>query len=127
MTLATGTTLEVAESGTATIGGNLTIANGAALSFNFTDRTTTPILALTSEKTVTAAGTVKVKVSKSEDMKYPATASGLITRQLTSGFGLAADTPLQLVDKPDWVSGVAVVDGDIVLTLKPRGMMVIFK
>ena len=76
---------------------------------------------------MTAAGTVKVKVSKSEDMKYPATASGLITRQLTSGFGLAADTPLQLVDKPDWVNGVAVVDGDIVLTLKARGMMVIFK
>ena len=127
VTLATGTTLEVAESGTATIGGNLTIANGAALSFNFTDRTTTPILALASEKTVTAAGTVKVKVSKSEDMKYPATTSGLITRQLTSGFGLASDTPLQLVDKPDWVNGVAVVDGDIVLTLKARGMMVIFK
>ena len=127
VTLATGTTLEVAESGTATIGGNLTIANGAALSFNFTDRTTTPILALASEKTVTAAGTVKVKVSKSEDMKYPDTTSGLITRQLTSGFGLAADTPLQLVDKPDWVNGVAVVDGDIVLTLKARGLMLIVK
>ena len=127
VTLAEGTTLEAAESGTATIGGNLTIANGAALSFNFTDRTTTPILALASEKTVTAAGTVKVKVSKSEDMKYPDTTSGLITRQLTSGFGLAADTPLQLVDKPDWVNGVAVVDGDIVLTLKARGMMLIIK
>ena len=127
VTLAEGTTLEAAESGTATIGGNLTIANGAALSFNFTDRTTTPILALASEKTVTAAGTVKVKVSKSEDMKYPDTTSGLITRQLTSGFGLAADTPLQLVDKPDWVNGVAVVDGDIVLTLKARGMMIIVK
>lgn len=127
VTLAEGTTLEVAESGTATLGGNLTIADGAALSFNFTDRTTTPILALASGKTVTAAGTVKVKVSKSEDMEYPATTSGLITRQLTSGFGLAADTPLQLVDKPDWVNGVAVVDGDIVLTLKARGFMIIVK
>ena len=58
---------------------------------------------------------------------YSATASGLITRKLTSGFGLAADTSLQLVDKPGWVSGVAVVDGDIVLTLKAHGMMIIVK
>ena len=127
VTLNGTSTLKVAQSGTVTLGGNLTIANGAALAFNFTDRTATPILALASGKTVTAAGTVKVKVSKSEDMKYPATASGLITRKLTSGFGLAADTSLQLVDKPGWVSGVAVVDGDIVLTLKARGFMLIVK
>ena len=118
-------TLKVAQSGTVTLGGNLTIANGAALAFNFTDRTTTPVLALASGKTVTASGTVKVKVSKSEDMKYPTTASGLIRRQLTSGFGLAANTPLQLVDKPEWVQGVAIVDGNIVLTLKKRGFVVI--
>ena len=120
-------TLKVAQSGTVTLGGNLTIANGAALAFNFTDRTTTPVLALASGKTVTASGTVKVKVSKSEDMKYPTTASGLIRRQLTSGFGLAANTPLQLVDKPEWVQGVAIVDGNIVLTLKKRGFVVIVK
>ena len=82
---------------------------------------------LASGKTVTASGTVKVKVSKSEDMKYPTMASGLIRRQLTSGFGLAANTPLQLVDKPEWVQGVAIVDGNIVLTLKKRGFVVIVK
>ena len=120
-------TLEVAESGTVALDGNLTVADGAVLSFNFTDRATTPVLCLASGKTATASGTIKIKVSKPEEMKYPSTASGSAERQLTSGFGLAANTPLQLLDAPEWVSNVAVVDGDIVLTLKKRGFLVIVK
>jgi hypothetical protein len=32
-----------------------------------------------------------------------------------------------VVDPPDWVDAVAVVDGNIVLTIKPKGFMVIVK
>ncbi len=54
-----GATLEVAQSGTATLGGALTLAAGAALAFSFTELETPPVLA----GTAVDAGTVNVKVS----------------------------------------------------------------
>ena len=127
VTLQDTSTLEVSQSGTVTLGGNLSIADGAALGFNFTDRAATPVLALASGKSATAAGTIKVKVSKSDDVAEVSSGGSLLTRKITSGFGLPASTPDALEDAPKWARGVAVVDGDIVLTLKSKGFFLLIQ
>lgn len=127
VTLEDTSTLEVSQSGTVTLGGNLSIADGAALGFNFTDRAATPILALASGKSAAAAGTIKVKIAKSDDVAEVSSAGELLTRKITSGFGLPVNTPVALEDAPKWVRSVAVVDGDIVLTLKSKGFFLVIK
>ena len=122
VTMGSGTTLAVAESGTATVGGNLTLNDGACLGFNFTNRTTAPTLAIASGKTVTASGTVKVKVSGiwPKGGTYP----------LTSGGGFAGvAVALDETDKPKWAAGVSVDEttGNIVLEVKPRGTAIIVR
>jgi hypothetical protein len=113
--------LEVAESGTVTLGGDLTLADGATLGFNFTERRTTPKLDVTG-KTVIAEGTVNVKVTFAEDI-IPQGGCHI----LTSGGAFAGKT-VSLVDKPDWVNGVSVnADGDIVLEMKKSGLILIVK
>ena len=118
VTVNTGATLEVAESGTATIGGALTLAEGASLAFNFTEKAAAPVLSATS---ATLPTTVNVKVSS---------ANGLYVKggryELTSG-GAFTGANVTLVDKPDWVKGVSVVDGEIVLDVKPKGTFIIVK
>ena len=60
VTVNTGATLSVPEAGTGTVGGNLTLANGAALAFKLDgDNETT--LALASGKTLAATATVGIK------------------------------------------------------------------
>jgi len=34
---------------------------------------------------------------------------------------------VNLVDKPEWAQGANVVDGNIVLSVKPKGFMIIVK
>ncbi len=62
ISVASNATLQVAQSGKVELGGNLTLADGAALGFNFTEKGTAPVLDVT-DKTVTVNGTVKVKIS----------------------------------------------------------------
>lgn len=120
--LSAGTTFELAQSGTAVaLGGNMTLAAGASLAFNFTDKRTAPLLNANG-KTVTAAGTVKVKVSSSDDIKPK---GGRYT--LTSGGAFAGKTVELVADAPKWVKGVSVVDGDIVLDVKFGGIVVIIR
>ena len=69
-----GATLEVAQSGTATLGGALTLAAGAALAFSFTELETPPVLA----GTAVDAGTVNVKVSAPAE-GFPRAASFALT------------------------------------------------
>ena len=118
-----GATLAVAESGTVTLG-NLTLDDGATLAFNFTDRTTAPILAVSS---VTANGTVKVKVSgkdSSGNNVWPK--AGEYTLTDGGGFtGVSSENISLADDKPDWATGVSVNDaGDIVLQVKARGFSI---
>ncbi len=58
-----GATLEIAESGTVTVAGGLTLEDSATLAFNFTDRATPPVLAVADGKTITATGAVTVNIS----------------------------------------------------------------
>ena len=122
ITVATNATLEVSRSGTVALAGNLTLNDGAVLGFNFTERRTTPVLDLTG-KTVTFGdqSNVVVKVSAPAGMR----ARGG-THTLTSG-GNFADANVTLVNKPDWMNGVSVVDGDIVIDVKPAGIVVIIR
>ena len=119
MTLADGTTLEVAESGTATVDGALTLAEGAALAFNFTEKAAAPVLAVATPATLPA--TVNVKVSAADGVRPR---GGQYT--LTSG-GAFTGANVSLVDKPNWVKGVSVVNGDIVLDVKFRGVFIFVK
>ena len=118
VTLAAGTTLEVAESGTASVS-NLTLAAGATLAFNFTDKRTAPVLAATS---ATLPTTVNVKVSSTNGLRakggrYALTSGGVFTGAnvtLAPGY-------------PDWVKGVSIVDDEIVLDVKSRGTFIIVR
>ena len=118
VTLEDTSTLQVAASGTVTLGGNLTVADGAALAFNFTDKTTPPVLAMADGKTVTlgSQSNVIVKISSKGDLRPK---GGTYT--LTSGGKFADATALLASDSPRWVKGVKVVDGEIVLETRGTG------
>ncbi|MBO4287483.1 MAG: hypothetical protein J5985_04885 [Kiritimatiellae bacterium] len=120
VTMAAGTTLEVAESGTATVDGTLTLAEGASLAFNFTDKRTAPVLAVASPATLPA--TVNVKVSAADGVHPRGGAHAL-----TSGGAFAGATVSLADGAPKWVKGVSVVDGDIVLDVKSGGIVVIIR
>ena len=123
-TVHSGATLAVSESGTNTVE-NLTLKDGAALGFNFTDTTfaTTPVLAASS---VTAEGAVSVKVSSGDDNrpKY-----GKYT--LTSSGGAFAGKTVTCVEKPSWASSVSfnvgVVDGEITLRINQGGIYILVR
>ncbi len=123
LTLNSGTTLRVAESGTVALGGDLTLKAGAMLGFNYTTKDV-PVLNLT-DKTVTfdEGTTTNVVVKISTDGKRGR--GGVNT--LTSG-GKFAGVNISLAEGyPDWVKGISVVDGDIVLDAKPCGFVIILK
>lgn len=114
------TTLKVAQSGTVTLGGNLTLASTAALAFNFTAKKTAPKMAITAASTIPE--TVNVKISANEGIRP----SSSQTHTLTSTFDFTGKS-VNLVDNPDWVKSVDVVDGNLVLTVKPKGMLIVVK
>ena len=124
VTVRGGATLQVAQSGTVALGGGLTLDDGAALGFNFTERRTAPVLDVTG-RTVTLNGDkdVLVKISAEEGMR-PKGGSHVLT--LGDKFVGANVSPA--AGAPDWVKGVSVnADGEIVLDVKPYGAMILVK
>lgn len=120
-TIAAGATLEVAESGTVALGGDLVLKAGAMLGFNYTTRDV-PVLNLT-DKTVTfeEGETTNVTVRISADAGARAHGGKNV---LTTG-GRFADATVTLAEgAPNWASGVAVENGEIVLSVKPVGLAV---
>ena len=104
-------TLQVAESGTVELGGNLTLKNNACLGFNWTDRIA-PMLNL-SGKTVTfdTGATVVVKISA---VKGKRARGG--HNVLTSSGGAFEGVNVALADgAPEWTRGIIVENGEIVL------------
>ena len=92
------------------------------LGFNFTEKTV-PLLDATG-KTVTlgANGAIVVKVTAAEGTRAKGGAN-----VLTAG-GKFANANVSLAeDYPDWVKGVSVVNGDIVLEAKPTGLVIIVR
>ena len=120
--VAANATLEVAQSGTVTLEGNLTLNDGAILSFNYTNRNV-PVLDVTG-KTVTfgSQSNVVVKISAA-DGKTAKNGDNV----LTSGGAFAGANVALAEDSPDWVKGVSVVDGEIVIDVKAIGTMIIVR
>ena len=120
--VASNTTLEVAQSGTVTLDGALTCAEGTTLKFNFTTGRTAPKLVLSQTPTF---GAVKVDVAgvrpsskKNTIIKWP---DGTVWPE---GFDIAS--MFSLADnRPDWVIGIDVEGDSLVLSTKPRGTMII--
>ena len=123
VTVNNGATLQVAQSGTVTLGGGLTLADGAALGFNFTGKQTAPVLNVTG-KTVTLNGNknVTVKVSAADGVRPKGD-----SYVLTSGGKFGDATVSLAADAPDWVSRVKVENGEIVLDVKRKGFVLIVK
>ena len=121
-----GGTLEVASSGTVTLTGNLSLADGTVLAFNFTDRSTPPQLALSSGNTLTASGAVTVKVSAT-GIDRPKAGEYVLTT--CGGFDAAGVTVALAADAPSWAKdGLSVNgDGNIVIYVKPKGTMIIVR
>ena len=119
-TVNSGATLEVAESGTVSLGGNLTLQEGATLKFNFTERDTAPVLDLT-DKTVTVGGQeLEVSLTGTRpaygtDGKYA----------LTSGGKFVGKTAAKSDDCAEWVRNVGVANGDIYAEIANNGLVVI--
>ena len=124
ITLNEGTTLEVAQSGTVALGGALNLKAGAALAFNYTNRGN-PVLDLT-DKTVTfdegETTNVLVKISASAD-KRPFAGKNV----LTSGGKFTGVNVTLAEGAANWVKGIDVVDGEIVLDVKPMGTRIIVR
>ena len=119
LTVQEGGTLGVAESGTVTLGGDLTLDDGTTLAFNFTNRATSPVLAVAAGKTFAANGAVTVKVSGVR----PKGGEKILTT--CGGFDAEGVSVSLAEDAPKWVKGLSVnTDGNIVLDVKPRGLII---
>ena len=119
-----GGALEVAESGAVALGGNLTLADGAILSFNFTERAVAPQLALSSGKTMTVNGAVKVKIA--DGSLRPTGGEKVLTT--CGGFDAEGVTVSLAEGAPKWVRGLSVnTDGNLVLDVKPMGTVILFR
>ena len=124
VTVNAGATLAVSESGTVAQGGALTLADGAALGFNFTQKKVAPVLDLTG-KTVTVNGEVKVKVTAAAGIR-PMIKGDQIA--LTSGGKFTGASVALAEGSADWAKGVSVDEnGDIVLTLKSTGIYILVR
>ena len=124
VTVKDGATLEVAQSGTVALGGDLTLADGATLKFTFTKRAIAPVLDLTS-KTVTFGDQKEIKVTLSGER--PAYGSDGIYF-LTNGGGFS-DEEIQIAaaEQPKWVKAIGLYEGNIYAEVYPAGMMILFR
>ena len=127
VTVQDGGTLEVAESGTVTLNGNLSLANGAALGFNFTDRRDAPVLALASGKSVVFAEGESTNITVNvSGIVWPMSGEKVLTT--CGGFAVDGVAVALAAGAPDWATGVSVNgDSDIVLGVKPMGMMILIQ
>ena len=128
LTMYAGTTLKVAESGTATMGARaFTLDADAALAFNFTEKNVAPVLSMPSATAnyngMSLPSTVNVKISASNGVTPK---RGTYTLTSGSAFKFTGKA-IRLVDPPAWVKSVDVIEGNLVLTVRPMGLMVIVR
>ena len=118
-----GSTLEVAQAGTVTLAGDLKLDNNTALAFNFTESANPPVLALATGKsdifTSGASTNIAVKVSGAR----PRGGEKILTT--CGGFNTDGVNVSLAEDVPNWVKGLRVNDdGNLVLDVKPRGLII---
>ena len=127
MTVNSGATLSLPQSGAVTLGGDLELADGSTLAFNFTERKVGPLLALASEKSLSfvGEGEKNIAVKVSGDV-WPVGGKHILTA--TGGFKAEGVTVSLAAGSPKWAKGVYVnEDGNIVLDVKPMGTRVIVR
>ena len=121
-TVSSGATIEVAQSGSLSFGRDLTLADGAILGFNFTDRTP-PVLNL-SGKTVTLNGqkniVVKITAAEGKSAKRGANV-------LTAGGKFAGANVTLAEGAPKWAKRVRVDNNEIVLDVISLGTYIIVR
>ena len=119
VTVTNEATLLVAQSGTVSLHRDLTVADGARLGFNFTEKNAIPVLDVSAgDVTFGGQSNVVVKVSAADGVRAR---SGANT--LTYG-GKFAGVHVALADGyPDWVKDIGIVDGEIVLDVKQGGLI----
>jgi len=123
ISVASNATLQVAQSGKVELGGNLTLDDGAALGFNFTEKKVAPVLSVATSATLPEGGTIAVKISATEGIRPKGG-----DHTLTSGGKFAGATVSPAAGAPSWVKGVSVnSSGDIVLTVKRKGFVVFIR
>ena len=123
VTVENGATLEVAASGTATHRGNLSLADGACLGFNFTEKTDTPTLA--ASVNVSLPATVNVKISSADGVRPK---SGTYVLTSFGGFDAEGVSAQLAAGAPDWVKSLSVNDdGNLELTMKRKAFTLIVK
>ena len=123
ITVESGATLEVAESGTVKLGCNHKFEDQAILKFNFTRRKEAPILNL-ADKTVEFGNNKSIKVSLSGVRPV----SNFGGRWVLTTGGKFADIAVELVENsPDWVLGVGVENGEIYVNIKPEGTRIVVR
>ena len=124
VTMNGGTTLKVAGSGAVVLDGALTLADGATLAYNFTERNVTPVLVATNG--VTVADAVNIKVSSTGKVR-PVGGEHV----LTTGGGFTGKTVTLVTDGlPHWMTGGSLSvngDGNIVLSVISDGTTLIFR
>ncbi len=126
ITVHDGATFEVAQSGTVALVGDLALKSGSKIGFNFTDRTTVPVLDAT-DKTVTfdSAETtnVTVRIASSDGIRPTGGA-----KVLTSGGGFTDATVSLAEHAPDWITDISVNDdGNIVIDVKPEPLIILLR
>ena len=125
LTIKGGAALEIPESGMVTHNGNLSLENGAALAFNFTDRKTAPVLALAEGKAVAFTGEGEIAVKITGDA-WPIGGDYVLTT--CGGFDAEGVTVSLAYGAPKWAKGIGVnEEGDIVLTVRPKPTMIIVR
>ena len=70
VTMHSGTTLKIAESGTGTVNKSLTLKADSSLAFHFTSTETAPVLALNNTLSLPATGSVSVKVTADAGLNF---------------------------------------------------------
>ena len=108
--------LEIAESGSVKLGGNLTLENGATIKFNFTDKNNPPVLVFGENSvSVQENGQVKIDVS-AQGLTRPASGVYKLTSGLTAESGFLSGSVVLAENAPAWARRLTVSDtGDILL------------
>ena len=117
MTVGSGATLEVPESGVVTFTGAATLADGSKLSVNFTDGNEAPQFAFAEGVNANGAA-VTVKASAEEGLNARNADGKWLLATNVSGGTFEIDDE----DKPDWAESVAVEGGNLYLNVKTRGL-----
>ena len=126
ITVSSNATLQVTQSGTVALGGNLTLADGAILGFNYTDKDSAPVLDATG-KTVTfgeqANVVVKVTAANGSRPKYKHN-----PYVLTSGGGFTGANLTLDAGSADWAKDINVNEaGNIILNVKSSGIYILVR